>query len=189
MVPTPMKPIRSAMSVHDEKLGARRGARAMGEVAVGHLVALAGLQDDGATIRQLGVQFAVQHQEHMALLAPMVGQIAGRVFHHAHADVVEGARAPIGLAGLARMLRAFHSGPVRRAKGYVEHQHGRAFSLACACRYAARRTPCARSGSSTLRATAMPPTQRATMASARSRAPGPSRSASKTSSSFSSTSW
>src|SRR5262245_4144729 len=134
MVPTPMNPILSVISVHDEEPGARFGARAMGEIAVSHLVTLAGFQGDGATVGQLGVQLAFQHQEHVSLLAPMVGQISGRVFHHAHADVVEGARAPIGPTGLTGVFRALHTSPVRRVKGDIEHQHGRAFSIDCACR-------------------------------------------------------
>src|SRR5882724_3835503 len=134
MVPTPINPILSAMSVHDEEFSAALGARAMGQVAVGHLVALARFQHDGAAVGQLGVQLAVEHQQDMALLAPVIGEIARGVFHHAHPDVAEGAGAPIGLAGLAGMLGAFHAVPIRRAKGYVEHQHGRAFSTVCARR-------------------------------------------------------
>src|SRR5262245_41367598 len=134
MVPTPMNPILFVMSVHDEEFGAAFGARAMGEIAVGHLIALAGLQHHGAAVGQLGVKLAFQHQEHVALLAPVVGEIARRVLDHAHADIVEIARAPVGLAGLAGMLRALHARPVGRAEGYVEHQHMPAFSTVCACR-------------------------------------------------------
>src|SRR4029453_6105351 len=132
MVPTPMNPILSAMSVHDEEFGAVFGARTMGGCAVGDLVALALRQDHGAAVGQLGVQFAIQHQQHMAFLAPVVGQIARRVLDDAHTDVVEIARAPVGLAGLAGMLGALHAFPVGRAKRYVEHQHGLAFSIVCA---------------------------------------------------------
>src|SRR5205814_9683323 len=39
MVPTPMNPILSVMSVHDEEFGPAFGARTVGQVAVGHLVA------------------------------------------------------------------------------------------------------------------------------------------------------
>src|SRR5262245_4855777 len=112
MVPTPMNPILSGMSVHDEEFGAACGARTMGEIAVGDLVALALLQDHGPAIGQLGVQLAVEHQQHMALLAPVVGQIARRVLDDAHPDVVEIARAPVRLAGLAGMLGALHVVPV-----------------------------------------------------------------------------
>src|SRR6266850_2139261 len=134
MVPTPMNPILSAMSVHDEEFGAAVGARTMGQVAIGHLVALALPEHDGTAVGQFGMQLAFQHQEHMALLAPMIGEIARRVFDHAHADVVEVAGAPVGLAGLAGVLGALHVVPVGRAKGYVEHQHGWAFSTVCARR-------------------------------------------------------
>src|SRR5204863_3326566 len=124
MVPTPMNPILSVMSVHDEEFGPAFGARTVGQVAVGHLVALALLEHNGTAVGQLGMQLAVQHQEDVALLAPMVGEIARRVLDHAHANVVEVARAPVGLAGLAGVLGALHVVPVGRRKGYVEHQHG-----------------------------------------------------------------
>src|SRR5262249_23679735 len=189
MVPTPMNPIMSVMSVHDEKFGAVLGARTMRHVAVGHLVALAGLQHHGAPVSQLGVQFTFHHQQDMALLAPGVGKVARRVFDHAHADVVEGAGAPEGLAGLAGMLRALHVGPVGRAERYVEHQHGGAFSTVCACRYAASRSSCASLGSDTQRAASLPPTQSAATASARSRARGAGKSVSTICSMRSSTSW
>src|SRR6476659_8956560 len=114
MVPTPINPICSAMSVHDEEFGAACGARAVGEIAVGDLVALAGLQHHGAAVGQLGLQLALEHQQDVALLAPVVGEVARRVLDHAHAYVVEGARAPVSLAGLARMLGALHVGPVGR---------------------------------------------------------------------------
>ena len=97
----------------------------MGERAVGHLVALAGLQHDRAAVGQLGREFPLQHQQDMALLAPVVGEITRRVLDHAHPDVVEGLRAPVRLAGLAGVLGARHGRPVGRAEGDVEHQHGR----------------------------------------------------------------
>src|SRR5437899_1983872 len=50
MVPTPMNPILSIMSVHDEEFGAAFGARTMRQVAVGHLVALARFQHHGAAV-------------------------------------------------------------------------------------------------------------------------------------------
>src|SRR5216683_6032727 len=188
MGPTPINPIMSAMSVHDEEFGAAFGPRTVRQGPVGHLIALALLQHHGAAVGQFGVQFAFQHQEHVALLAPVVGKIARRVFHHAHADVVEGLGAPVSLAGLAGVLGALHAIPICRPEGYFKHQHGLAFSTVCARRYAARRRSWAKAGSSTLLATTMPPTHRATSDKARSRASGPARSACRRSSSFSRTS-
>src|SRR5437762_2913956 len=75
--------------------------------------------------RKIVRQLADQHQQDMALLAPVVGEIARRVFDHAHADVAKVFGAPERLAGLAGMLRALHAVPIGRAEGYVEHQHGR----------------------------------------------------------------
>src|SRR5216683_8141203 len=79
MVPTPINPILSAMSVHDEEFGAAFGARAMGQCPVGHLVALALLQHHDAAVGQFRVQLPFQHQKNMALLAPMIGQVAWRI--------------------------------------------------------------------------------------------------------------
>src|SRR3954465_6922356 len=118
-------------SVDDEEPGAAIGARAMRQGAVGHLIALALLQHHRAAVGQLGLQLAVEHQQDMALLAPMIGEIARRVLDHAHPDVVEGPGAPIGLAGLTRVLGALHAVPVGRAEGYVEHQHAGASSMDC----------------------------------------------------------
>src|SRR5260370_28532050 len=89
MVPTPINPILSVMSVHDEEFGAAFGAPAMCQCPLGHLVALALLQHHDAAVGQFGVQLAFEHQENMALLAPVVGKVAWRVFHHAYPDVVE----------------------------------------------------------------------------------------------------
>src|SRR6185503_4539338 len=137
------------------------GLRAMAEGVVGDLVALARLQHHVAPVGQLGMQLALEHQQDMALLAPVVGEVARRVLDHAHADVVEGARAPVGLAGLAGVLGALHACPVGRAEGYVEHQHGRAFSMDCTSLLYSRATMKRRSLLVLAALTAAPPSARA----------------------------
>ena len=92
---------------------------------VRHLVAHAGLEREGAAVRELGVQFALEHKQDMALLAPVVGQVARLVLDHAHADVSELPGAPVGHAGLALVLRALDLRPVGRAEGNGEHIHAR----------------------------------------------------------------
>src|SRR5260370_7589949 len=63
MVPTPINPILSVMSVHDEEFGAAFGARAMGQCPVGHLVALALLHHHDAPVAQFAVQPAFHHHQ------------------------------------------------------------------------------------------------------------------------------
>ena len=86
-----------------------RAARRFGQVrlsTVGHLVARARLQHIAPAVGEFGVQFAFQDQQDMTLLAPVVREIARRVLDHADANVVEGPRAPVRLAGLPGMLGA-----------------------------------------------------------------------------------
>ncbi|MNI48804.1 hypothetical protein D3C73_1033870 [compost metagenome] len=90
---------------------------------VGHLVAHAGGQDELAAVFKLGVKLAFQTEEDVSLGAPVVGQVARRVFHHAYAQVAELARAPIGHARVAGVFGAFDFGPVRGAEGDVAHLH------------------------------------------------------------------
>src|SRR5690606_27069572 len=72
---------------------------------------------------EFGVQLAFQAQQDMALAAPVVGQVAGRVFDHAHADVAELAGAPIRLAGVARVFGGFDRLPIGGAEGDIAQIH------------------------------------------------------------------
>ena len=96
----------------------------MTERVVGDLVALALLQLDCAAVGQLGRQRALEHQQDVALLAPVIGEVAGRVLDDPHADVVEGPGPPERLARLARMFGALDGFPVGRPEGYLKHKHG-----------------------------------------------------------------
>jgi len=53
---------------------------------IGNLIAHARRQGEAAAVLQLRFQFALQHIEDMAAVAPMIRQIAGAVFHHPDAD-------------------------------------------------------------------------------------------------------
>ena len=64
----------------------------MGEVVIGHLVADAGRQAHGAPVGQLGVEFAGEAQQDVALLAPVVGDVTRGVLDEPHADIAELAR-------------------------------------------------------------------------------------------------
>ncbi len=64
--------------------------------AVGNLVAGAGSEVKLPAISQPRVQLAFEAQQDMALAAPVIGAIAGRVFDHSHPNVSELLGAPIG---------------------------------------------------------------------------------------------
>ena len=91
--------------------------------AIGHLVAHARFQHEPAAILQLGVQFAFQAQKNMPLLAPVVGQVTGRIFDHANADVAEVPGPPIRDAGFALVFGALDIGPVDGFKRAVRYFH------------------------------------------------------------------
>lgn len=91
---------------------------------VGHLVAHAGQQGEATAVFQLGVQLALQAQQHVAFAAPVVGQVARRVFHHANADGAELAGAPVGDAGLSGMGCGLDGRSVGDAEGNVVDVHG-----------------------------------------------------------------
>ncbi|KQV56192.1 hypothetical protein ASC62_20085 [Caulobacter sp. Root342] len=90
----------------------------MGGVAeVGDVIAHAGRQGGRATILQLAGQFAFQHEDHVAAVAPVIGQVAGRIVDATQAHVADIQRAPLGLAGLSRMQRRDDGVPVDRREG------------------------------------------------------------------------
>ena len=92
---------------------------------VGDLVALAGLQGEGATVFQFGQQLALHAKQDMAFDAPMIGQVPRCVFDHADPDGAEVLGPPIGHAGVAGMLGRRVSGSIGGAEGNVGHLHGR----------------------------------------------------------------
>jgi len=69
------------------------------------------------------VQLAFQAQQDMAFLAPVVGQIARRVFDHTHAQRTELAGAPVGYTGFAGMFGRFDLAPIGDAKGDIADVH------------------------------------------------------------------
>lgn len=84
---------------------------------VGHMVGLSRLQGEAASVFQLGIQLAFQAQQHMALYTPVIGQIAGAVFHHAYSDRAKLLGAPQGHACFAFVFSGSDVGPVDGAKG------------------------------------------------------------------------
>lgn len=124
----PMRPMgmtdeRGAPSIHHEQPRADRCRGAMCLGFVGDLVAHAGFQGVGAAVCQFGVEFAREAKEDVAFFAPMIGEVAGRVFDEAHADVAEMTRAPEGNAGFALMFSGRYLGPVSGAERDIGHLH------------------------------------------------------------------
>src|SRR5512142_2934758 len=98
-----VEPVGSG-SVHDEELGPHGGGGAVGLGTVGDLVAHPGGERVPAAVAKLRLQTSFQAKEDMALLAPVVGQVPGRVLDEAHADLPELPRPPERLAGGSGML-------------------------------------------------------------------------------------
>ena len=70
----------------------------MGFCMVCHLVAHARLEDKCSAIFQFRVQLALEAKQDVPLAAPMVSQIACRVFDHAHPDMAKMLCAPVSNA-------------------------------------------------------------------------------------------
>ncbi len=79
---------------------------------IGNLITHSRLEYESAAVLKFGMQLAFQTQQDMPLHAPMIGQIAGRVFDHAHPQIAEAAGAPERYAGFALMLGALDLIPV-----------------------------------------------------------------------------
>jgi hypothetical protein len=85
--------------------------------AVGDLIAYARRQDELAAVLELGIEATVEAPQNMTLLAPVIGQIAGRLFDDADAYVAEILRPPDRLAGRGSMLGRRGRAPVGGAEG------------------------------------------------------------------------
>src|SRR5580765_6138462 len=90
---------------------------------VGYLIAHPRTQREDPAVSQLGVELALGTKQDVPLDAPMIGEIARRVLHHAHADSPEDPGPPERHAALASMLRALDLRPVGRTKRYGGHVH------------------------------------------------------------------
>src|SRR5471030_889033 len=91
---------------------------------IAHLVTHPGREGELAAVFQLRVQLPFQTQQHMPAPAPMIGQVTGRVFDHAHTGGAEVARAPQGIAGDAWVQFRFEGGPVGGGKRDGGQFHG-----------------------------------------------------------------
>src|SRR5215213_7491913 len=103
--------------VDDEQPGAVGGPRSVRLLAVAHLVAHPRLEDDDAAVLQLGVDLALEAEHDVSLLAPMIGDVAGRVLDHPDADFAELLRPPEGDPGDAGVLARGDGRPVDGFEG------------------------------------------------------------------------
>ena len=71
--------------------------------SVGNLIAHARFKLETATVLQFGHQGSCQAKQDMPLFAPVVGQIAWRIFHHSYSDGVELLSSPSRLTRCARV--------------------------------------------------------------------------------------
>jgi hypothetical protein len=88
-----------------------------GVAEVRHLIAHAGQQLEAAAVAQFGVEFAFQHVEHVAAVAPVIGEIAGRVLDHPDAQIANIQGAPERLTCFARVGGGGNPAPVGDGKG------------------------------------------------------------------------
>lgn len=97
--------------------------------AVCYLIAHPRCEDEGSAILEFGVQFAFEAQEDVAFAAPMVRQVAGGVFDHAHADVAKLLRPLCSNTSHALMFNRFDQRLISRAKWDVFYVHRKPLSM------------------------------------------------------------
>lgn len=100
----------------------------MAGFAVGGLVAISGFQREPFSVGEFGFQLALQAENYVPFCAPVVGQISGRVFDHADADLAEILRSPERAASLPRMLGWDYLGPVGGGECKAGHLHTEEYS-------------------------------------------------------------
>ena len=91
--------------------------------AIGDLIAHARPEREGTPILEIGRQFAVNAKENVALVAPVIGDIARRVIDHPNADIAELLGPPCRNAGIALVGCRLDRGPVCRSERNCAHLH------------------------------------------------------------------
>ena len=81
------------------------------------LVAHARRQGEVAAVLQFGVQLSFQAKQDMALVAPVVGKVAGAVLDLSNPYLAKLASAPVCRTCFTWMRDRFYCRPVRGAKG------------------------------------------------------------------------
>jgi hypothetical protein len=93
--------------------------------AVADVIALAGFEAEAGAVLQFDIQTAFEAEQDVSLAAPVVGEVSGRVFDHAHAEVAVLFGAPGGVSCIAGMLGRGDLGPVGDGHGSEGHVHGK----------------------------------------------------------------
>src|SRR5450631_4473137 len=95
----------------------------MRTVAVRDDVTLSGCQNETPAVAQLGDKLAVDHMDDVPALAPVICEIAGRVFDDPDAYIPNLSRSPVRDTMLTQMLGARDARPVDRLKRRVLDLH------------------------------------------------------------------
>src|SRR5689334_21927903 len=107
---------KSRASVDDEEARAARALGSVRAVAVSDDVALPRGEHVGASVAKLVQELSLDDEEDMPPLAPMIGDIPGRIFDDPRADVSYLHGAPRRNARLAAVLGRRDARPVDRLK-------------------------------------------------------------------------
>src|SRR6056297_195087 len=119
--------------VHDEEPGAGRGRRAMGRIAeIGDLIAHARRQPVGSSILQLRVELALQNEEHVAAVTPVVSKVAWTVIDQPDSEIADIESPPECRSGLAGMFGDGHGAPVGDGEGEHWNLHEASSALSAA---------------------------------------------------------
>ena len=110
-------------SVDDKQFCSDRREGTMGFRIVSDLITEAGLENKFSPVFELGVQLALETQEYVSFLTPVIRQIPGRVFDHADADAFEVPGTPKRDSSFASVFRRLDGRPVSRFKWNVGHFH------------------------------------------------------------------
>ena len=99
----------------------------MGFRAISNLIADARTKLKPASVKKFRLEFAGEAKENVALLAPVVGTVAGRILDHADTNRTKLPGTPKSYASLSRMFGGFDCSPIRDTEGelgdlHVDHQ-------------------------------------------------------------------
>lgn len=79
----------------------------MSRHTVADLIAHSGAKNLHAPVFQFSLKFTLETQNYMTLFAPVIRQVARRVFNDAHANISEIPSAPVRHTFFSYMLRGF----------------------------------------------------------------------------------
>lgn len=83
----------------------------MARFSVPDLITHPGREREAASVSQFCFEFSGHAKHDVSFGAPVVGQVAGRVFHHANPDVAQVLRSPDGMTMFAGMFGFRYVGP------------------------------------------------------------------------------